>query len=44
MSDYKLGSMDVYDQEKTYNGFLKLGRIVGYICIGIVVFLAIVGT
>lgn len=44
MSDYKPGSMDIYDQEKTYKSFLKLGRVTGYICIGIVVFLAIVGT
>jgi len=36
--------MDVTDQEKTYDGFLKLGRWTAYISIGIVVFLAITST
>ena len=41
MSEHKHGSMDIYDQEKTYNSFLKLGKATMYICIGILVFLAI---
>ncbi len=44
MSDYEHGSMDIVDQEKTYHSFLKLGKWTTYICIGVVVFLAIVGT
>lgn len=44
MSEYKHGSMDTYEQEKTYKGFLKLGRITAYICIGILVFLMIYST
>jgi hypothetical protein len=44
MSDHEHGSMDIYDQEKTYHSFLKLGRWTAYICIGILVFLAITST
>ncbi len=44
MSEYEHGSMDIYDQEKTYHSFLMLGKWTAYICIGILVFLAIVGT
>jgi hypothetical protein len=44
MSDHKHGSMDVIEQEKTYHSFLKLGKWTGIICIGILVFLAAVGT
>lgn len=44
MSDHEHGSMDVIEQERTYDGFLKLGKWTGIICIGILVFLAITGT
>ncbi|MCK4860535.1 MAG: aa3-type cytochrome c oxidase subunit IV [Rhodobacteraceae bacterium] len=44
MSDHEHGSMDVYDQEKTYNGFLKLGKWTAIICIAIVAFLALTST
>lgn len=44
MSDYKHGSMDIVDQEKTYHSFLKLGKWVAIITIGVVAFLAITGT
>ncbi len=44
MSDYEHGSMDIVDQEKTYVGFLKLGKWTSILCIGVVVFLAIIGT
>lgn len=41
MSDFVHGSMDTQEQEKTFHGFVKLGRISLYICIGILVFLAV---
>lgn len=44
MSDHKHGSMEIADQVKTYDGFLKLGKWTAYITIGIVVFLAITST
>lgn len=44
MSDHEHGAMDTYEQEKTYAGFLKLGKWTGIICIAVLIFLAIVGT
>lgn len=44
MSDHEHGTMDTYEQEKTYSGFLKLGKWIGIICIAVLIFLAIVGT
>jgi hypothetical protein len=44
MSDHEHGSMDVTDQKSTYTGFLKLGKWTAYVCIGILVFLAITST
>ncbi|OUS07163.1 cytochrome C oxidase subunit IV [Rhodobacterales bacterium 52_120_T64] len=44
MSEYEHGSMDIEVQEKTYSGFLMLGKWTSIICIGILVFLAITGT
>lgn len=44
MSDHEYGTMDVHEQERTYDGFLKLGKWTSIICIGILVFLAITGT
>lgn len=41
MSDYQHGEMETQEQEKTYHGFLKLGRISLYICLGILIFLAV---
>ncbi len=41
MADHEYGKMDIHEQEKTYHGFLKLGRISLYICLGILVFLAV---
>ncbi len=41
MAEYQHGGMDIHEQEKTYHGFLKVGRISLYICIGILVFLAV---
>lgn len=44
MSNHEHGTMDVTEQEKTYDGFLKLGKWVTIICIAILVFLAITST
>ncbi len=44
MSDHKHGTMDIVDHEKTFAGFMKLGRVTGYICIVILIFLAITST
>lgn len=41
MSDYKHGSMDTSDQEKTYVGFIKGGIWLAGVSIGVLVFLAI---
>ncbi len=41
MSDYQHGTMNTYDHEKTFKGFLKLGKITVGICIGILLFLVI---
>ena len=41
MAEYHHGEMDIQEQEKTYHGFLKVGRISLYICIGILIFLAV---
>ena len=41
MSEYKHGSMDVSNQEKTFKGFIKGGLWLTYISIGILVFLAV---
>ncbi len=41
MAEHEVGSMNIEEQEKTYAGFLKVGRISLYICIGILVFLAV---
>lgn len=44
MGDYKHGSMDITEQEKTFEGFLKACVAVATISAAILVFLAIVGT
>jgi len=41
VSEYKHGSMDVSNQQKTFAGFLKGGIWLGGIATGILVFLAI---
>lgn len=41
MSDYKHGSMDVSNQEKTFAGFIKGGIWLAGISIGVLVFLAV---
>lgn len=41
MADYQHGTMETEEQEKTFVGFLKLGRVSLYICLGILIFLAV---
>jgi len=41
MSEYKHGSMSIVEHEKTFKGFLKLGRVLIYVSIGVLVFLAV---
>ncbi|MEM1272225.1 MAG: aa3-type cytochrome c oxidase subunit IV [Pseudomonadota bacterium] len=40
-NSYKPGQMDVTEQEKTFEGFIKWSIRVGIICIAIILFLAI---
>ncbi len=44
MSEHVHGSMSTYDHEKTYKGFIKLGKVTAGIVIAILVFLAIFNT
>lgn len=44
MSDFEHGSMDTYEQEKTFDGFIKFGKWTAIICIVVVVYLAIYHT
>ncbi len=41
MSEHQHGTMSTYEHEKTYKGFIKLGKITIGICIAILVFLVI---
>ncbi|MEL6954551.1 MAG: aa3-type cytochrome c oxidase subunit IV [Pseudomonadota bacterium] len=43
-SDHEHGEMDITDQEKTFDGFIRWSINVALISIGIVVFLAIFAT
>lgn len=42
MAEHKHGSMDIREQEKTFNGFIRLTIWGAGISIGILVFLALV--
>lgn len=42
MSDYKHGSMDVTEQEKTFNGFIKFSTWTAVVCIASLIFIALV--
>ena len=44
MGEHKHGEMDITEQEKTFEGFIKVGVWGTVISIAILVFLAIVGT
>ena len=41
MSDYKHGSMDITEQEKTFAGFMKASTWMVVVVIAVLVFLAI---
>ncbi len=41
MAGHKHGSMNVTEQEKTFDGFVRWSIRVGAFCIGVVIFLAI---
>lgn len=38
---HKHGEMDISEQEKTFEGFMRWTMIVGLTCIGVVIFLAL---
>lgn len=40
-NDYKRGEMDITDQEKTFDGFMRWSINVAIVAIAIVIFLAI---
>ena len=42
MAKHEHGSMDISEQEKTFNGFLRWCIIVASVSIGILIFLALV--
>ncbi|MGB8621355.1 MAG: aa3-type cytochrome c oxidase subunit IV [Paracoccaceae bacterium] len=42
MADYKHGSMDVEDHEKTFEGFVRVATWVAGLCIVTLIFLALV--
>lgn len=39
--DYKRGEMEISEQEKTFNGFMRYSVNIGIFCIAVVIFLAI---
>ncbi|EAQ04445.1 Aa3-type cytochrome c oxidase subunit IV [Pseudooceanicola batsensis HTCC2597] len=41
MAEHKHGEMDIEDQEKTFDGFVKMSTWVAVISIGILIFLAL---
>ncbi|MCX7645640.1 MAG: aa3-type cytochrome c oxidase subunit IV [Rhodobacteraceae bacterium] len=41
MADYKPGEMDIREQEKTFEGFIRWSVRVAIACIAVLIFLAI---
>jgi hypothetical protein len=41
MADHKYGEMDISEQEKTFDGFVKASTYVAAAAIGVLIFLAI---
>lgn len=39
--NYKRGEMEISEQEKTFNGFMRYSVNIGIVCIAVVIFLAI---
>ena len=44
MADYKHGSMDTTEHERTFNGFVKIAAWVVVLVVVVLIFLAIVAT
>ena len=44
MAEYKHGEMDITEQEKTFEGFIKVSIWVSVISIGALIFLALVNS
>jgi len=44
MAEHKHGSMDITDQEKTFEGFVKFATWVAGISIGVLIFMALVNS
>ena len=44
MAEHKHGEMDISEQEKTFEGFIRFSVWVGAISIGILIFLALVNS
>jgi len=44
MADHKHGEMDITEQEKTFEGFIKVSIWVSVISIGALIFLALVNS
>lgn len=42
MAEHKVGSMDISEQEKTFDGFIKFSTWVAAISIGVVIFIGLV--
>ena len=42
MAAHKMGSMDISEQEKTFDGFVKFASWVAGIAIGVVIFIGLV--
>ncbi|MEE3316292.1 MAG: aa3-type cytochrome c oxidase subunit IV [Pseudomonadota bacterium] len=42
MAEHKIGSMDISEQEKTFDGFIKFATWVTAISIGVVIFIGLV--
>lgn len=43
-SEYKHGSMDIRDQEKTFEGFVRMSAWTVVLCFGILIFMALVNS
>lgn len=41
MAEHKHGSMDITDQQKTFDGFMKASMRVAIACVAVAIFLAI---
>ena len=41
MAEHKIGEMDITEQEKTFDGFIRWSKYVTFFAIGILIFLAI---